>query len=69
MASNNNEKQTKSKPKAVYVIRDGKNGDSYWTRIGSAFVNVDGSLNVLLDALPAIDGKLHIRDQKERQAE
>ena len=25
------------------------------TRIGSAFVNKDGSINILLDALPAID--------------
>ena len=34
--------------------------DSMWNRCGSAFVNKDGSLNVLLDLLPA-DGKLHIR--------
>ncbi|MFC1609841.1 hypothetical protein ACFL6C_02695 [Myxococcota bacterium] len=65
MANNKNGKQVKD----VFVIRDGKNGDSFWTRIGCAFVNVDGSLNVVLDALPAIDGKLHIRDRKERQAE
>ncbi|MFC1610281.1 hypothetical protein ACFL6C_04935 [Myxococcota bacterium] len=65
MANKKNGKQVKD----VFVIRDGKNGDSFWVRIGAAFVNSDGSLNVVLDALPAIDGKLHIRDRKERRAE
>lgn len=50
--------------KAVYVVKDiegpeGKRG--YWTRIGTAFVNRDGSLNVELEALP-VSGRLHIRD-------
>jgi len=54
--------------KDVFVIRDGKNGDSFWTKVGAAFVNRDGSLNVLLDALPT-DGKLHIRDAKAKQPE
>ena len=66
MASNN-EKQGKG-AKAVYVIREGSKGDSFWTKVGVAFVNKDESLNVILDALPT-DGKLHIRDFKERQAE
>jgi hypothetical protein len=33
----------------------------YWNRIGIAFVNGDGSLNVKLEALP-VSGELHIRD-------
>ena len=37
----------------------------YWCRIGSAFVNKDGSLNCFLDALP-INGTMHIREPKER---
>ena len=32
-----------------------------WVRVGTAFVNRDGSLNVYLDALPT-NGRLHIRD-------
>ena len=68
MASKNNEKQVKAK--AVYMIREGSNGDSFWIKLGVAFVNKDDSLNVVLDALPLnFDGKLHIRDFKERQAE
>jgi len=50
---------------AVFSIREGKGG-SIWVRAGSAFVNKDGSLNVLLDVLP-LDGKLHVREAAERK--
>ena len=40
-----------------------KGEDKFWTRIGAAFVNRDGSLNVVLNTIP-LDGKLHIRDPK-----
>ena len=51
------------KPLAVYSIteRDGYDR-SIWTRVGSAFKNRDGSMNVMLDALPT-NGKLHVREQ------
>lgn len=54
--------------KAVYQIteRDGKR--AIWTRVGSAFVNKDCSLNVMLTSLP-IDGRLHIRDQQPKGKE
>jgi hypothetical protein len=45
---------------AVFSIRENRSG-SVWVRAGSAFVNKDGSLNVLLDVLP-LDGKLHVRE-------
>ena len=48
--------------KDVYMIQKGKTR-SFWTRIGVAFVNKDGSLNVKLDAFP-VSGQLHIRDRK-----
>ena len=39
-----------------------KRGDrTYWNRIGVAFPNRDGSLNVKLDAVP-VTGELQIRD-------
>jgi len=38
-----------------------KTGGAVWVRAGSAWVNADGSLNVLLDVLP-MDGKLHVRE-------
>ncbi len=53
-------KKTK-KTLAVYTIVDIGGEKPLWNRIGSAFVNKDGSINVLLNALP-LDGKLHIRE-------
>jgi hypothetical protein len=38
-----------------------RKGKTYWMRIGSAYINKDGSTNVYLDAYPA-NGKLQIRD-------
>ena len=50
-----------SKTLAVFGIT--KIGDkSYWNRIGSAWENRDGSINVQLNFLP-LDGKLNIREQ------
>ena len=47
---------------AVYVITEKEGIDrTFWTKIGSAFKNRDGSFNVLLDALP-VSGKLHVRE-------
>ncbi len=50
--------------KDVFMIQKGKT-KYFWTRIGVAFVNKDGSLNVKLDAFP-VSGQLHIRDRKTR---
>ena len=50
---------------AVFSIR-GDKGSSIWVRAGSAWVNKDGSMNVLLDVLP-LDGKLHVREAGDRR--
>jgi hypothetical protein len=48
--------------KSVYTIVDRPgNQKGFWVRIGSAWVNNDLSLNVILDALP-VNHKMHIRD-------
>ncbi len=54
--------------KDVINIREGSDGKKYWDRIGAAFVNKDGSLNVILNSLP-LDGRLHIRDPKPADAD
>lgn len=54
-----------NKMKIVYMISE-RNGKSFWTRIGVAFVNSDGSLNVKLEAMP-ISGEMHIRDYTPRE--
>ena len=54
-----------SDKKDVYtIVEDPKDqAKAYWNRIGSAFTNRDGSLNVVLNALP-VNGRLNIRDPK-----
>lgn len=44
------------------VERDNR---TFWLRVGTAFENRDGSLTVLLDALP-VGGKLQVRAPRER---
>ncbi len=44
---------------------EGKNGKTFWIRIGTAFTNRDGSTNVYLNAYPT-SGKLQIREFDER---
>jgi hypothetical protein len=60
-------------PKDAFLIVEEKDGKSHWTKVGKAFVNKDGSINVFLDAFPR-DGKVQIRDrmtknQKEKKEE
>jgi hypothetical protein len=45
--------------------KEGKENKDIWTKIGSAFENKDGSMNVYLNALP-MNGKLQIRERKEK---
>ncbi len=47
--------------KHVYSVTE-RNEKNYWTKIGVAFVNRDGSLTVRLDAHP-LNGVLQIRDE------
>ena len=50
--------------KAVFCVVE-RLKRKYWLRVGMAFVNRDGSLNVRLDAVP-LTGQLHIRDDVNR---
>ncbi len=48
--------------------KSGVNGDekkTFWTRVGTAYTNRDGSTNVYLDVTP-LNGKLQIRDLDEQ---
>ena len=49
-----------AKMKVAYVITE-RGDKSFWNRVGVAFTNRDGSINVKLDALP-LGGQLQIRD-------
>lgn len=50
--------------KAVYTVveRDNK---SFWVKVGVAFTNRDGSLNLKLDAVP-VNGTLQVREPDPR---
>jgi hypothetical protein len=43
---------------------DGKDGRTFWMRLGNAYQNSDGSYNVYLDALP-FNRKLQLRELSE----
>lgn len=51
--------------KIVYVVTE-KGDRSFWTRIGVAYPNRDGSLNVKLEAIP-LQGHMQIRDYTPRE--
>ena len=55
-----------SKVKIVYTVSE-RNGRSFWNRVGVAFLNRDGSLNVKLEAVP-VSGEMQIRDHVPREA-
>lgn len=60
--------QEESKVKIAYtIVERNKDGRKFWVRVGAAFVNRDGSLNVRLDAMP-VNGELQIRDYQPREA-
>ena len=50
--------------KHVYAITE-RGERSFWTKVGVAYTNRDGSTNVQLDALP-VSGRLQIRSDEER---
>ncbi len=57
---------TGSRRLQVWAIPESRDGEkTFWVRIGVAFTNRDGSINVILDALPLGTSRLQIREQKE----
>ena len=53
-------------PMDVFAIIERANSEkAYWLKIGSAFVNRDLSINVVLDAVPLNGSKLQIRERDD----
>lgn len=44
----------------AFNIIEGNDGRSRWIKIGTAFVNRDGSINVKLDCIP-VNGEIQLR--------
>ena len=51
--------------KAVFAITE-RGEKSYWTRVGVAYTNRDGSLTLKLGALP-VSGTLQVRDDDAKE--
>jgi hypothetical protein len=51
--------------KNVFALTE-KGERTYWTKVGVAYTNRDGSLNVQLDALP-VSGRLQIRSEEKSE--
>jgi hypothetical protein len=51
---------------AVYAIPESTNGERpWWPKIGIAYVNRDGSISILLEALPLGTNKLQVRELRD----
>lgn len=48
---------------SVFHVVEREGFDPIWTKVGVAFVNRDGSLNLFLDLIP-INGRLHVREKQ-----
>lgn len=59
---------TEKRFQAVYAVVTKPDRKDLFLRVGSAFTNRDGSLTLLLDAVP-ISGKLHVREYQPRRSE
>ena len=59
--------ETTKKMQAVYTVVQKADGKDVWLRVGAAFPNRDGSLSVLLDAVPT-NGRLQIREYEPRDS-
>ncbi|MEM7083781.1 MAG: hypothetical protein AAF465_13705 [Pseudomonadota bacterium] len=53
---------------AYTIVETGEDKKDFWQRVGSAWENQDGSINIVLNAFP-VNGKLHIRAPKQDEAE
>jgi hypothetical protein len=50
----------------VYAIPDASDGErKWWPKIGIAYTNRDGSISLLLEALPLGTNKLQVREMRE----
>lgn len=60
---------TARKYKHVWMVEDDETGaekKSFWTKIGVAFENRDGSYSINLSAIP-VNGRLQMRDPKPKE--
>ncbi len=61
-----NETNGSTRRLAVFAIQEPRDDGEkvFWRQIGVAFTNRDGSINVILDALPCQTNRLQIREPR-----
>lgn len=57
-----------TKLKVLYVVTT-RAERSYWTKIGMAYMNRDGSMTLSFDAFPANNNRVQMRDYSPRDIE
>lgn len=63
-----NKTASKAPTHYAYHVRDTRNNDAIWTRIGSAWQHADGKgFNVQVETLP-LDGRISLRVPSEKTA-
>ena len=63
---NNPSSTSKALSHIAYHVRDRKDGDAYWTRIGSAWQHADAKgFNILIETVP-LDGRISLRILSEK---
>ena len=58
------EPRAKRRHKEVWLVEEHPNRKAWWTRVGVAFENKDGSWNLHLSAVPVGGNILHVRDPR-----
>lgn len=60
-------KTTKAPTHIAYHVRDREGGESFWTRIGSAWEHADGKgFNVQIETVP-LDGRISLRIPSDKK--
>jgi hypothetical protein len=67
--SDNNNGKSQGPSHHAFQVREGKEGKSFFNRVGSAFEHKDGQgFNIILESIP-VDGKVTLRTPSERLKE
>ena len=61
MTDTNTQPTSKAPSHVAYQVRDRKGGNSFWTRIGTAWAHADGKgFNIQIETVP-LDGRITLR--------
>ena len=65
-SSNNPSSTSKAPSHIAYHVRNKKDGDAFWTRIGSAWQHADGKgFNIQIETVP-LGGRMSLRIPSEK---